>query len=63
MLIAGLNPEAIIAAAQSMEEIYYKKGDIIIRQDDMGDSFYVLEEGYVSVTVWPPNTTSSSSSC
>ncbi|RYH30521.1 hypothetical protein EON65_04885 [archaeon] len=48
---AGLNPEAIIAAAQSMEEVFYKKGDIVIQQDDIGDSFYVLEEGIVSVTV------------
>lgn len=32
-----------------MEEIYFKKGDVIIRQDDIGDSFYVLEEGLVSV--------------
>ena len=34
-----------------MEEIFYKKGDLIIEQDDIGDCFYVLEEGRVSVTV------------
>jgi CRP-like cAMP-binding protein len=34
-----------------MEEIFLKKGDVIIYQDDIGDSFYVLEEGMVSVTV------------
>ena len=34
-----------------MEEVYYKKGDKIIEQDDIGDSFFVLEEGFVSVTV------------
>jgi CRP-like cAMP-binding protein len=33
-----------------MEEVFYKKGDAIIEQDDIGDSFFVLEEGQVSVT-------------
>eukprot|EP01040_Poterioochromonas_malhamensis_P002218 gene2218-2360_t len=47
---AGLSIEAIHTAARSMEEVFYKKGDIIIYQDDIGDSFYVLEEGLVSVT-------------
>lgn len=48
---AGLSNEALITAAQSMEEIFYAKGDDIIVQDDIGDSFFVLEEGSVSVTV------------
>lgn len=43
-----------------MEEVYYKKGDKIIEQDDIGDSFFVLEEGFVSVTV---SVTPSSLSC
>jgi CRP-like cAMP-binding protein len=34
-----------------MEEIFYVKGDDIIEQDDIGDSFFVLEEGTVVVTV------------
>lgn len=34
-----------------MEEVYYTKGDDIIEQDDIGDSFFVLEEGSVVVTV------------
>jgi hypothetical protein len=48
---AGLSAEALITAAQSMEEVYYIKGDDIIEQDDIGDSFFVLEEGQVVVTV------------
>jgi CRP-like cAMP-binding protein len=51
LLTAGLSPEAIITAAQSMEEIFFRKGDVIIEQDDIGESFFVLEEGRVSVTV------------
>jgi CRP-like cAMP-binding protein len=34
-----------------MEELHYVKGEIIIEQDDIGDAFFVLEEGIVSVTV------------
>jgi CRP-like cAMP-binding protein len=34
-----------------MEEVYYNKNDIIIEQDDIGDSFYILEVGQVKVTV------------
>lgn len=40
-----------MTAAQSMEEISYAKGDDIIEQDDIGDSFFILEEGTVSVRV------------
>jgi len=43
--------EAILSAARSMEEVFYKRGEVIIQQDEIGDSFYVLEEGLVSVTV------------
>ncbi len=49
--IAGLTEEAILNAARSMEEIYFQKGEHIIVQDDIGDSFFVLEEGTVVVTV------------
>jgi len=37
-----------------MEEVYFKKGDTIIEQDDIGDTFYVVEEGLVSVLVSKP---------
>jgi hypothetical protein len=49
--LAGLSIEAIYGAARSMEEVFYKKGDFIIQQDDIGDSFFVLEDGLVSVSV------------
>lgn len=45
-----LGNEAYATAAQSMEEVFYQKGDNIIEQDDMGDSFYILEQGDVKVT-------------
>lgn len=28
-----------MTAARSMDEVYYKRGDVIIQQDDIGDSF------------------------
>ena len=34
-----------------MDEVYYKKGDTIIEQDDFGDTFFVIEEGLVSIRV------------
>jgi hypothetical protein len=48
-----LGHEAYATAAQSMEEVYYNKKDDIIVQDDLGDSFYILEHGDVKVTVRP----------
>lgn len=46
-----LSPENLITAAQCLEELYFYKGENIIEQDDIGDTFYVIEEGTVSVTV------------
>ena len=50
--VAGLSPEELRSAAQSMEEIQMVAGDIIIQQDEIGDCFYVLEEGMVAITVY-----------
>ena len=46
-----LDAIGLVSAAQCLEEVYYKKGDAIIRQDEIGDSFYILEKGVVVVTV------------
>lgn len=45
----GMSVESLTTAAQLLEEMYYKNGDKIIRQDDYGESFFILEEGLVSV--------------
>lgn len=47
---AKLNPQFLLSAAQNMEEIILPRGTVIIRQDDVGDSFYVIQEGEVLVT-------------
>jgi CRP-like cAMP-binding protein len=48
---AGLAEQTLLNAARSMTEVYFKCGDNIIVQDDIGDSFFILEEGKVVVTV------------
>lgn len=51
MLLGSIGEEAIIAAAKSMEMVIFKRGDIIIKQNEIGDSFYILESGLLSVQV------------
>lgn len=46
----GMSHETLVLVAKSLTEIWYKKGDNIIVQEDIGDAFYVLEEGEVEVT-------------
>lgn len=45
----GMTQESLSSAAQILEEVYYNKDDKIICQDDFGDTFYILEEGTVSI--------------
>lgn len=47
----SLSPEDLKQAALSMEEEDYFKGDEIIRQDERGTTFYIIEDGAVIVTV------------
>ena len=44
-----LSNDQLRTAADSLEEVDYVKGDVIIQQDDVGDSFFLLQEGTVSV--------------
>lgn len=45
-----LTDKYLLSAAHYMEELVMPRGTVIIRQDDVGDSFYVVQEGYVKVT-------------
>jgi len=57
-LMAGnMSKDSLYAAALSMEDAYFTRGQHIIIQDQVGDTFYLIEEGQVLVTV------SSSSLC
>ena len=45
-----LTDKYLLSAAHYLEELNVPKGTEIIRQDDVGDSFYVIQEGQVVVT-------------
>ncbi len=47
---ASMSTENLISAAQSMEVLYYEKGDNIITQDEIGDAFFICEEGNLIVS-------------
>lgn len=51
LFLAGMSDAELENVAQSMEEIVVPCGHVIIRQDDIGETFYILEEGEVLVTV------------
>ena len=51
IVVAGLSHAELQSAAQTMEELHMVDGDVIIQQDDVGDCFFVLEEGMVEITV------------
>eukprot|EP00927_Polykrikos_kofoidii_P002866 TRINITY_DN11146_c0_g1_i2.p1 TRINITY_DN11146_c0_g1~~TRINITY_DN11146_c0_g1_i2.p1 ORF type:complete len:1033 (-),score=216.59 TRINITY_DN11146_c0_g1_i2:51-3107(-) len=44
-----LTPEDRIAVATSMQEIVFKKGDTILKQGTVGDTFYLLHNGAVAI--------------
>jgi len=46
----SLSHDQLRFGAQSMEDVFYKKGEVIIQQEDIGDSFFIVEKGTVSVT-------------
>jgi cAMP-dependent protein kinase regulator len=45
-----MNLEELMNVAQNMEELTIYKGECIIRQDDIGDALYIIEEGSVIIT-------------
>ena len=45
-----VSDEDIQVLARSLEEVYFDKGDYIIRQDEKGDALFVLEKGLVQVS-------------
>lgn len=51
--IAVLTDEQLKIVIQNMEEIHMHKGQVIVRQDDHGDTCFVVEDGNVVVTVSP----------
>lgn len=46
----GMSPNDLTDVAQNMEEEHYDSGDVIIRQGEIGDRFYLIKSGRVQVT-------------
>jgi cGMP-dependent protein kinase len=53
-VIKTLQPEFISKIADAAEEIRFSNGDYIIRQGEIGNSFYIITEGQVKVTQTKP---------
>jgi len=51
IMFAHLEEEERQAVFDAMVEVKYKKGDVIIRQGDEGDNFYVVETGECDIFV------------
>ena len=49
-VFSKLNDKYLLSAAHYLEELNIPQGTVIIRQDEVGDSFYVVQEGNVVVT-------------
>ncbi len=50
--ISALSPKELRDVVNRFQEESYKKGDIIFRQGDEGDNFYLIERGRVEVVRW-----------
>ena len=48
-LFSLANESDLQGIADHLEEVSFKKGDIIIKEGDEGDGFYIIEEGLVNV--------------
>ncbi len=49
-MFASLTPEFIDTLRDRVELIRYNKGDVIVRQGDLADAFYLVRIGFVKVT-------------
>jgi MFS family permease len=53
-MFAGLSPAALETAMRAAEIVPMQAGQVVIRQGDAADRFYVIAEGEVEVTQSPP---------
>ena len=50
-ILSSLTEEEVIKAADALEPVSFEAGAVIIKQGDFGDTFYIVEEGTLSVRV------------
>lgn len=54
-VLKNLPMSTLESISYGLDEVEYGQDDFIIRQGDVGDSFYILDEGVVSVTITTTN--------
>jgi Cyclic nucleotide-binding domain len=49
--LAALSPPALERLSQAAQWVEVQSGDVVVRQGDLGDAFYVIDQGRMSVAV------------
>lgn len=50
-LFSSLDEDELKLIAENLEEVHYAAGEIVIREGDIGDSFFTIDEGEVEVFI------------
>ena len=50
-----LSKDLILDVAQKIEPVVYNKGEVVVRQHEEGDLFYIVTEGALDVAIEKPN--------
>ncbi|MBN2352274.1 MAG: cyclic nucleotide-binding domain-containing protein [Spirochaetales bacterium] len=53
-IFAGLDPESLALISQKLDQVYYKRDDVICRDGDPGEEMFVIVTGEVAVTKQGP---------
>merc|ERR1712012_309129 len=53
-LISSIEPYERSQIADALKAENFKKGEVIVKQDDPGDKFYIIEEGFLYATKMTP---------
>jgi small-conductance mechanosensitive channel/CRP-like cAMP-binding protein len=54
-LFADLAAEEYVLIAEHLQEQYYQSGEVIIREGEKDDSFFIIDQGEVEVYITSPN--------
>ena len=49
-LLSELTPYDVITIADALKPVTYSAGDVVVREGDLGDYFFIVESGEVKVT-------------
>jgi CRP-like cAMP-binding protein len=49
-LFSGVSTADLRAVAQIAQELRFEKNDVIVREDDVGESMYIIKSGRVAIT-------------